>query len=119
MGSWTSKDLQFLKDNYGKLKAKEIADYLGRTKKAVQSKAYVLGVKSNRKSKKEFIGEHKSEVDNINYKFGELKAPKDNWYALYLCIVKNYSIGQALSIMNIGHDYRQPLIENNSQELHC
>ncbi|MED4883897.1 LAGLIDADG family homing endonuclease [Bacillus smithii] len=43
-GRWSEKEINFLKDNYGKITANEIGRILGRTKSAVQLKANRLGL---------------------------------------------------------------------------
>lgn len=45
---WTEEDLQFLKDNYFNLGAKECALILNRTYEAIKKKAQILGIKGNK-----------------------------------------------------------------------
>ncbi len=44
---WTQSDLEYLKNNYGKIPAKTIAEKLNRTYLQVSHKAYTIGLKSN------------------------------------------------------------------------
>ena len=45
---WTNCEIDFLKDNYPKLLAKDIASLLGRSCKAIQAKAWGLGIQKLR-----------------------------------------------------------------------
>ena len=45
---------------------------------------------------------------------------RDNWYALFLCIVKSYSVDQSLGLMKIrpkrGRHYDGPICNEISKE---
>lgn len=43
---WTEWELQFLKENYGKIPAKKIAEYLGRSQASIYHKANKIGLKA-------------------------------------------------------------------------
>lgn len=45
--SWTDEQELFVTENYYKISTKEIAEKLGRTKKAIEARAYILGVTKN------------------------------------------------------------------------
>lgn len=112
---WTSKKIEYIESNYGILPVKDISQTLGCSRKAVHSKAYTLGLTNS--SSPKHASEHKGKIDfNIDYEFGELNAPANNWYALLICVLCDYTIGQSLSKMKVPHDGRIPLIENTLQE---
>ncbi len=50
---WSAKDIKFLKDNYDHMGAKELADHLGRTEKAVYCKAEDLGLRKRSQPERE------------------------------------------------------------------
>jgi len=47
--NWTAEQKQYLKDNWGRLSIKEIAENMGKTINAVKLKARHLGLKDPRK----------------------------------------------------------------------
>lgn len=62
---WTEREQHVLKENYNRVPNKEIAKLIGRTKKAVQQKARVLGL--TREPRPEWTGEEKRYLRE-NYK---------------------------------------------------
>ena len=64
---WTQKEVDILKNNYGKIRAKEIAKILNCTPSRVISKAKQLGLKSNIKSNFDTINKIKESTKNNKY----------------------------------------------------
>jgi len=65
---WSDEEVRFLKENYAKMKAREIAERLGRTKLSVVSKASELGLR-----KREWRRWGLDEVEFLMNNYGRMK----------------------------------------------
>ena len=67
--AWTEEDIEFLKANYGKMKAKEIAKAIGRTEGAVMTRAYLLGLNSELEKVPTWTGE---DIEFLKANYGKM-----------------------------------------------
>jgi len=82
---WSEDNIRYLKENYGKIKAKEIAAVLGRSYDAIHKKARSLKLIGDR-------GINRKYTVNHNY-FSEVTLENSYWAGFIAadgCITKNY-----------------------------
>lgn len=82
---WSEENIKYLKENFGKIKAKEIAYILGRSYDAVHKKAQSLGLFGDRGINRKYT------VNNLY--FSEINVENSYWAGFIAadgCITKNY-----------------------------
>lgn len=70
--AWTAEDDQFLKANYKKLSATEIANQMDRSRSSINSRVYTLGLNDHKKDKVQ-----KTAIDEITIFLIKLKRDHD------------------------------------------
>jgi 5-methylcytosine-specific restriction endonuclease McrA len=74
--AWTQQEIDFLRKNYEKMFAEEIGKKLGRTKRAVHKKAFMLNIKGNKSGK---MRERIKKFNSTYWKGKSRKGRKVTW----------------------------------------